>query len=360
MKIFVIGTRGFPDIQGGVEQHCESLYPLIASNTCLITVFRRKPYVVNKNKVFNNIRFIDLPSTKIFGFEAFYHSLLCTIICVLKRPDIVHVHNIGPGFFVPFLKIFKLKVVMTYHSSNYEHKKWSLFGRLFLRFAELLSTKFSDKVIFVSLNQKEKLGNKDNFIHINNGVKIYSVTDKDDYIKYLGLQRRNYVLAVSRFVEEKGLDLLINAFDKIEQKGYKLVIAGDADHDTSYSIKLKKLANLKFVVLTGFVRGEKLQQLFSHARLFVLPSYNEGLPISLLEAMSYSLPLLASDIAANLQLSLPKDKYFIAGDEESLIKKLDNQLSVKYESVDYDLSTYNWDQIALQTAEVYQNILKQT
>ena len=164
MRIFVLGTRGFPDIQGGVEQHCESLYPLIASKEYQITVFRRKPFVVNKDRVYDNITFVDLPSTKKPGFEALFHSFLCSVVCIFKRPDIVHIHNIGPGFFVPLLKIAGLKVIMTYHSPNYEHIKWSTFTRYFLKMSEFLSIHFSDKVIFVSLYQKDKLGNRKHFL----------------------------------------------------------------------------------------------------------------------------------------------------------------------------------------------------
>jgi glycosyltransferase involved in cell wall biosynthesis len=357
LRVFVLGTRGFPDIQGGVEQHCESLYPLIASEGCKITVFRRKVFVVNKEATYSNIRFIDIRSTRIPGFEAFLHSFLCSVVCVIKRPDIVHIHNIGPGFFVPLLKFAGLKVIMTYHSPNYEHTKWSVSTRYFLKMSEYLSTKFSDKVIFVSLYQKNKLGDKKDFIHINNGVKIYPQNSNDNFIRGLGLQKHNYVLAVGRFVEEKGFDLLIKAFSKSERKDLKLVLTGDSDHETSYSIRLKKMARSSNVVLTGFVRGEELQQLFNNSRLFVLPSYNEGLPLSLLEAMSYNLPVLASNIPANIQIRLPEDSYFISGDEESLCQKLNHKLQVDFRRVDYDMKPYNWKTVAMQTKAVYDQLL---
>lgn len=358
LEIYVIGTRGFPGIQGGVEEHCENLYTQIASDEFLITVFRRIPYIKDSNIRFNNIRFIDLPSTKAFGFEAFYHSLICTIITLLKRPDIVHIHNIGPGIFIPLLKAFRLKVIMTYHSPNYEHKKWSKLARYFLKLAEYLSLKFSYKVIFVSKYQKEKLGNKANFIHINNGVKSSSLTENVDYINHLGLQSHKYVLSVGRFVEEKNFDLLIDSFSKIQQNGIKLVIAGDGDHETSYLKKIRALAKTNAVVLTGFIRGEKLLQLYCHARLFVLPSLNEGLAISLLEAMSYHIPVLASDIPANKQIDLTKNRFFKSGDEESLIRRLEENLYSDHELINYDMTPYDWDQIATLTKSVYKQVLK--
>ena len=109
MKIFVFGTRGFPNIQGGVEKHCEALYNKL-SKSFHMTVFRRKSYVDNA-KLDSAIHFIDLPSTKIKGFEALIHSFLCTCICIQKRPDIIHIHNIGPGLFIPLLRLLGLKVV---------------------------------------------------------------------------------------------------------------------------------------------------------------------------------------------------------------------------------------------------------
>lgn len=358
MRVFVFGTRGFPDIQGGVEQHCESLYPLLASDDCQVTVFRRSPYVLNRIKKFDNIIFRDLPSTKIPGFEALYHSFLASVICVFKRPDIVHVHNIGPGFFIPFLKMAGLKVVLTYHSPNYEHTKWSAFSRLLLRFSEFMSVRFSDRVIFVSLYQKKKLGDKANYVHINNGVRLIPQVKNDEYIKELQLQKKKYILAVGRFVEEKGFDLLISAYSNLKNKEYHLVIAGDSDHETAYSARLKKMAKIHNVILPGFVRGEKLQQLYSHCGLFVLSSYNEGQPLSLLEAMSCNLPVLASNIPATLQVSLPADSYFTSGDADSLTERLEQKLQSDLTSISYDMTQYNWNHIAVQTKEVYEQLYR--
>ena len=157
-------------------------------------------------------------------------------------------------------------------------------------------------------------------------------------------------------MEEKAFDLLIRAFSRIKDTDYQLVIAGDSDHNTSYSQQLKKLARANDVIMTGFIKGEKLQELFSHAGLFVLPSSHEGLPISLLEAMSYKLPVVVSDIPANEQVALPRNNFFISGDEESLINKLGKKLKNGFEPYEYDLSPYNWDDIALKTNKVYEDL----
>jgi glycosyltransferase involved in cell wall biosynthesis len=179
-----------------------------------------------------------------------------------------------------------------------------------------------------------------------------------DFVKSLGLEPESYILAVGRLVEEKGFDLLIRAYGRLKQNRIRLVIAGEADHDTAYSIKLKELAKENNVVMAGFVTGEKLQQLYCHSRLFVIPSYNEGLPISLLEAMSYRLPILGSDIPANLQVSLPAEDYFQSGDEDSLAEKLKLKLQDDFKFVDYDMTPYSWSQIALKTKKVFEQVLK--
>ena len=152
-NVYVFGTRGFPNVQGGVEKHCEQLYPELTSKYN-ISIFRRIPFLKkNAEKVYKGIRFIDLPSTRIKGFEPFFHSFLCTIYCIIKRPDIVHIHNIGPGMFIPLLKLAGLKVVLTYHSANYEHKKWNYISRKILKFSEWIAVNGSTAVIFVNKKQ---------------------------------------------------------------------------------------------------------------------------------------------------------------------------------------------------------------
>ena len=151
MKICIIGTRGFPKIQGGVEKHCEALYVNIAKlyNAIDIFVFRRKPYIVSTPD-YNRLHFIDLPSTQIKGVETVIHSFFSTWVSIIKRADIIHYHNIGPALFSPLAKLFGIKVVLTYHSANYEHKKWGRFARLVLKLSEKIAFIFSDKIIFVN------------------------------------------------------------------------------------------------------------------------------------------------------------------------------------------------------------------
>lgn len=149
---------------------------------------------------------------------------------------------------------------------------------------------------------------------------------------------------------------LIHAFVAIEQTDYKLVLAGDTDFEDEYSQGLKALAQKNGVILTGFIKGKNLHELLTHARCFVLPSSHEGLPIALLEAMSYELPVIVSDIPANLEIGLSHECYFQTGNEKQLNEKIKQMLSQDSARIPYSMDEYNWDTIAEQVVAVYENV----
>lgn len=360
----MIGTRGFPHIQGGVEKHCEELYPLIAEKGWEVTVFRRRPYITRENEeeFFRKVKFYDLWTVRNKNFEAIIHSLLAAIICIYQRPDVVHIHNIGPSLMLPFVKIGGNKTVVTYHSPNYEHSKWGWFAKKMLKVGEIFVTKWADRIIFISRGQEHLISCK-NKIYIPNGVAIPSPSLSSDFITQIGAEPGKYILGVSRIVPEKGLDILIKAFQRLEGN-LQLVIAGDADHETEYSRRVKKMiATDKRIIHTGYITGEPLNQVFSHARLFVLPSFHEGLPIALLEAMSYGLPVLVSDIPANKEIALPEERYFRCGDVDHLQNAMERLLGQGLTEIEKEdmrrliAEKYNWARIAEQTIEVYRKVL---
>jgi len=359
VNIFVFGTRGIPNIQGGVEKHCEELYSAMPENF-FITLCRRKPYLSKDvSTQFNRICFVDLFSTKIKGFESFFHSFLAALYCIFHRQDIVHIHNIGPGIFTPLLKLFRRKVVLTYHSVNYEHEKWSWFAKLILKTGEKFAINGADAIIFVNKEIINKFNPKvqRKSFYIPNGVLFTERSEQTDYLKKLDLVPQKFILAVGRITPEKGFDYLIDAFLSFQDKSYKLVIAGGVDHVTSYSkLIFEKAQNHDNIILTGFVSGEELRQLYSHARLFVLSSYNEGFPLVLLDAMNYKLQVLVSDISATNAFNFPQDSYFNKGDINDLLQKLKLKLAEPYSSIDYDLSEYQWKNIAAQTVDIYQQL----
>lgn len=365
MKIVVIGTRGIPEIQGGVETHCQQLYPRIAAMGHDVTIVRRTPYTEASPglKEHEGVKLVDVYAPRKKSVEAVVHTALAVIKARRLNPDILHVHAIGPGLMVPFARLMGMKVVSTNHGPDYDRQKWGRLAKTALKTGERMSARWSNKVIVISKVianiLASRYGRTDTEL-IFNGVEVPVKSARTDYISSLGLEPGKYVVAVGRFVEEKGFHDLIEAFAKVSPQGFRLAIAGDADHEDAYSRSLKELARKHDVVLTGFIRGEKMNQLMTNAALFCLPSYHEGLPIVLLEAMSYGIDVAVSDIPANLLPALEEKDFYPVGDVDALAallqRKLDNNATPRV----YDLSPYNWDNIARQTVELYQRVLNHT
>lgn len=361
MKIIVLGTRGIPDILGGVETHCEELSPRIIKLGHEVTIVTRSPYVVDKSlSEYNGVKLKHIYAPKIKSLEAIVHTFLGILYASFKRPDVLHIHAVGPMIMTPLARLLGLNVVVTNHGPDYDRQKWGKLAKTILKIGEYLGTKSANKVIVISdvINSilKTKYNRQDSTL-IYNGVNIPSISKNDDFIKELGLIKKKYIIAVGRFVEEKGFHDLIAAFKNLDNS-LKLVLVGDADHETMYSKNLKEEAINTGVILTGFIKGEKLNQIFSHAILFVMPSYHEGLPIALLEAMSYNLDVLVSDIPANLEVGLKKDDYFKVGNINSLSSILQERISnpVERDFISIIEEKYNWNHIAENTITVYKSL----
>jgi len=363
LKIFVTGTRGVPDIPGGVETHCQNLYPHIAAAGHEVHISRRTPYVTDKLENWQGIHLHDVYTPKSKALEAIIHTFLSVIKARMINSDVVHIHAVGPALLVPFARLLGLKVVFTNHGPDYDRQKWGRLSKSVLMLGEYLGGKFANTTIVISEVIRQivlKRCNRRSVI-IYNGVKINETSSCDDYLKSIQVNKNNYVLAVARFVPEKGLHDLIEAYAQTT-KEYDLVIAGDADHEDDYSRSLKQLAEENGVKLTGYIGGDTLHQVFSHAALFVLPSYHEGLPIALLEALGYGLNVLVSDIPANLEVKLDKKHFFACGNVNSLLESMNLLLSegknqVYEEKIRAMLETeYNWRKIAKQTIDVYEKL----
>lgn len=372
MKIVVTGTRGIPDISGGVETHCENLYPRIAAMGHDVTVIRRRCYLTEQNKnpeqktdekgnsMYKGVHLVDVYTPRKKSFEAIIHTFLAVIKAKRLHADVLHIHAVGPSIMVPMARMLGLKVVMTNHGPDYDRGKWGKMAKWILRTGEKWGTRYSHRVIVISNViagiLRDNYGREDTDL-IYNGVNTPPPSTSTQYIESLGLKKGKYIVTIGRFVKEKGFHDLIEAYKKLNLKDIKLAIAGDSDHPDHYSEELKAKGREAGVVFTGFIKGAKLNELGHNAALFVLPSYHEGLPIALLEAMSEQLDVVVSDIPANKISELDEDDFFPVGNVDALAAKISEKLAKNATPRKYDLSNYNWDNIAEQIVKVYEEVV---
>ena len=360
MKIAVVGLRGIPNIMGGIESHCQQIYPRIAKEDVEITVIGRSPYLESRRSEYEGISVIGLWAIQNKFLETFLHTVVAIIYAaIFIRPNVLHIHAVGPALFTPLARLLGLKVVVTHHGADYDRQKWNAIAKFILKSGEKMACLFANKVIVVgrSLTSTLKMKypkQKDRITFIPNGTLAafgQGCTERD-LPKDLAITSGNYILAVARLVPEKGLHDLVDAYNKSETT-HKLVIVGDADHNDDYSRKIKSKASEK-VVIAGRRGGSELQSLYKFARVFVLPSYHEGHPIVALEAISAGTQVLLSDIQPNLDIALQVDCYFRVGDVNSLTNKL-NELDNLNLEIDQSafLARYDWDAIAVNTLRQY-------
>lgn len=372
-KIFVTGTRGIPDIMGGVETHSEELFPRLVSLGYDVTVVRRSAYIKagvdNRNGVkdglWKGVKLLDLKSPRKKSFEAIIHTTKAVIIARWLGAKVVHIHAIGPAMVTPLARLLGMKVVFTHHGPDYDRDKWGFMAKTMLKLGERMGCWFANDVIVISDVIKNIIARKYNRtkrVHlIYNGVPSPELCHEPEYFAQLGIEEGKYILGMCRFVPEKHLHDLVNAYVKLKEtnkisQDIKLVLAGDTDFEDDYSRGLKVLAKENGVVLTGFVRGSKLHSLLTNAMCYSLPSSHEGLPIALLEAMSYQLPVITSAIPANLEVGLNADCYHEVGDVDALAEKLESICNRPLERIKYDMGKYDWDRIAKQVSAIYNSL----
>lgn len=372
-NIVVIGTRGVPNIMGGVETHCEELFPRMVENGYDVTIIRRSSYIKRevamnsgvKDGVWKGVKLYDLESPRQKSFEAIIHTTKAVIIARWLGVKVVHIHAIGPAMMTPLARLLGMKVVFTHHGPDYDRDKWGYMAKMMLKLGEWMGCWFANDVIVISeviKNIIDKKYNRTKRVHlIYNGVPKPQLCHEPEYFKELGIEDGKYILGMCRFVPEKHLHDLVSAYVKLRNDGrlpddVKLVLAGDTDFEDDYSRVLKAQAKEAGVVLTGFVRGTKLHSLLTNAMCYSLPSSHEGLPIALLEAMSYQLPVITSAIPANLEVGLDADCYHEVGNVDALAEKLESICNRPLERVKYDMVKYNWDKIAKQVGEIYDSL----
>jgi glycosyltransferase involved in cell wall biosynthesis len=367
MKVAMIGLRGIPAKSGGVEHVVENLAPRLVKLGAEVTVFCRTPYCKDRPEEYKGVKLKYLPTINTKHLEAITHSKLATFNSLFKDYELIHYHAMGNAIFSFLPRIVGKKTIVTLHGLDYQREKWGKFATLYLKFCEKVIKHFPNHVISVSKKIKDhyikRFGKEIEFIP--NGVELHKPKKLTKLRKFL-IRKNNYILFLSRIVPEKNVDLLIRAFKQINTD-LKLVIVGDATHTDEYLKKCKDLAKRdNRIIFTGPLYGEDKYEAFSNARLFVLPSTIEGMPIVLLEAMSFGICPLVSDIKENAYVIEGKYGFtFKSNNEKDLIKQIQTLINspLKTKQVgklckEMVKKNYQWDAVAKQTFELYKKALK--
>jgi len=366
MKVMVLGLRALPGVAGGVESHCEHLYPLIADAGVDVEILMRSAYVDRSvPKQWQGIRIRRLWSPRRSGLEVMLHTFMGVLYAGVSRPDVLHLHSIGPAIFAPLARALGLHVVVTHHASDYMQTKWGRLGKWILKTGERMAMRYASEVISVSRHGAAELkrayGREP--VRIPNGVPVIEPTGSRAVLDELHLESGRYVLHVGRAIPDKRQDDLIRAFSRAHLPDWKLVLVGDLSGSDKYSACIRQMANERSdVVLAGFRSGVDLQTLFTNAGCFVLPSAIEGLPIALLEALSAGCAVVGSDIPANHEIELPAGCYFPVGDIDAMATAISTMSNTVPALVWQGLrdrvhEEYDWSRIAEQTAQLYRKSL---
>ncbi len=364
MKIAYIVLKGMP-LGGGIEKYTEELGSRLVEKGHEVIVYTMRHYGA-RDGVYRGMRIKTVPTLKSRSLEKLTASFLAAIEqCLEKDVDIVHFHAFGPAMFCFIPRLFGRKVVVQGHGLEWKRSKFGRIGRFFLKLAEFPSVRFPHTVTVVSKQQKKYLMDTYGMesVFIPPGVNPPDM-EKPDLIKEYGLHGDDYILFMARLVREKGAHYLIEAYKRLNTD-LKLVIAGDAKHEDLYKSELYRMAEgNKNIIFTSLVRGKMLDELLSNSYLFVLPSEMEGLPIVLLEAMSYGNCCLVSNIPENIEVLNDLGYTFRNKDIDDLSAKLryliENRKAVemvKERAKSHVLETYHWDRITVQFEEIYRKLL---
>lgn len=377
MKIYMIGQKGMPAVFGGVERHVHELSVRLVKAGHDVTVYARKWYSPATPAEFAGVKIKYLPTLHTKHLDTIIHAFLATIAAIKNKPDIIHYHGVGPSLVSWIPKIFspQTRVVTTFHSMDRKHEKWGWFARLILKFGEWTACNFADQTIAVSKTIQQYCRDVYDIeaVFIPNGVPLYRKEATTNLLEKWLLKKNQYIIMLSRLIPHKGAHYLIKAFNELclgqpkIMEGYKLAIVGDGYFTNDYVDHLKDLAkDNPQIVFTGFQTDKTLAQLLSHAKLMVHPSDNEGTPLTVLEGMSYNLPVLLSDIPEHLELVKDRKYLFVHGDISDLIAKLYAVLTTDSQSLamagefnkNLVKEEYDWDSIIKKTSQLYQEPLE--
>jgi len=369
LRIAMLGHKRIPSREGGVEIVVEQLATKMSACNYNVTCYNRKGHHVSgkefdseKLREYKGIRIKSVFTIEKGGLAAMSSSFFAAFCAAFGRYDVVHFHAEGPCAMLWLPKLFGKKCVATIHGLDHMRAKWGRLASFYIRFGEKCAVKFADEIIVLSHNLQNYF--KENYnretVYIPNGVIRPQKKQADIIHRLFGLEKDGYILFLGRLVPEKGIKYLIEAFKQVDTTK-KLVIAGGASGSVGFANEIKALADDdKRIIFTDFVEGDCLSELYSNAYIYVLPSDLEGMPLSLLEAMSYGNCCLTSDLPECVEVTADHGFAFRQGDVDALKNKLqflcDNSSVVddlKEKTADYICNKYNWDNVVRETLKLY-------
>jgi glycosyltransferase involved in cell wall biosynthesis len=369
LRVTMLGIRGFPNVQGGVENHAQNLSLRLAELGCDVEVIMRSPYIPKaSSRAFGGIKRVRLWSPLVKGVEPFLHTLLGVLRAAWTRPDILHIHAVGPALFTPLARALGLRVVVTHHLANYENEKWGITGRAVLRLGERAGMMFANGRIAVSsaLANRMERSYRVPVRVIPNGISKPQRLHTTAALTAFGLAPGRYALTVARIDEQKRQLDLIKAFGRASHPSWKLAIVGGAEYSSGYARTVAQAAGeTPGVVLLGHQTGNALAELYTHAGVFVLPSSHEGQPIAVLEAMSYGCPTILSDIPPHREIGAASTEFVEVGDIAALAERLSATFAAgkgrRLNGAEHSrlMKNHDWRQIAQHTIDVYVEALPQ-
>lgn len=369
MNIAMLGHKRIPSREGGVEIVVEALSTRMAARGHAVTCYNRKGHHVSGREFdrqtlseYKGVRLKDVITIDKKGLAAMTSSFFAAIKAAVGKYDIIHFHAEGPCAMIWIPKLFGKRLVCTIHGLDHKREKWTGFAKKYILFGEKMAVKFADEMIVLSQGVQEYFSQTygRETVFIPNGVTMPENKNADLITSQFDLHKDDYILFLGRIVPEKGLRYLVEAFKQVDTDK-KLVIAGGSSDTEDFWNELKEMAqDDKRIVFTGFVQGQMLEELYSNAYVYTLPSDLEGMPLSLLEAMSYGNCCLVSDIAECAEVVEDKAVTFAKGNVADLTEKMqwlcdDSEAVLKYknEAADFICKKYNWDRIVDRTLELY-------
>ena len=380
MKIAHVTAFYYPTI-GGVEQVVKELAERYVQQGHEVHVFTsdwdKNKRIKTKKETINGVHVHrHFHILKIANFASIFPSMLWTLS--RYKFDIIHTHVSGHAHTFFGSLIAKIKRTPLIHTT---HCPWtegfrSLVGRILVwisyKTINRLSFKFSDKIIAITpweIPFIEKYGGKkEKIVTIPNGVdKIFFKRIKDNNFKKELKIKAPIVLFFGRLNPTKGPDKFVLAAKEIlkEKKDITFLIIGP---DEGMLKKVQELSwDEKNIRILGPIREKsKIPEVYQSAEVYVMPSYREGLPLTLFEALASGLPIVASPVnGIPFEISEPENGFFVKyGDIEGLKEKIltlleDKKLAEKISKNNMEKAkNYDWDLIAEKTLKVYQEVIK--